>query len=88
MSQEIEEIKRILLNYNPAIKGKLDASLVDSKSAYALEESLNEIVKKDITDLEIMDIVLICNQLEKLEKKKHKMLSKESEEDDTMNEKI
>lgn len=78
MSHEIEEIKRILLNYNPAIKEKLDASLVDSKSIYALEESLNEIVKKDITDLDIMDIVLICNQLEKLEKKKYEKLSNES----------
>ena len=78
MSHEIEEIKRILLNYNPAIKEKLDASLVDSKSIYALEESLNEIVKKDITDLDIMDIVLICKQLEKLEKKKYEKLSNES----------
>ena len=89
MSQEIEEIKKILIKYDSTIKEVLERELVDSKSVYNLEESLNEIVNNVLTtDLDIMDIVLICNQLEKLEKKKYKMLSNESVKDDKMNEKI
>ena len=79
MSQEIEEIKKILIKYDSTIKEVLETELVDSKSVYNLEESLNEIVNNELTtDLDIMDIVLICNQLEKLEKKKYEKLSNES----------
>ena len=80
MSKEIEEIKRILLKYNPTIKETLDTGLVETKSTYELEEFLNEITnKKLINNLESMDIVLICEHLRELEKKKYKML-KESRE--------
>ena len=82
MSQEIEEIKRILLKYNPTIKETLDIGLVDSKSIYDLEEFLNEITNnKLINNLDSMDIVLIIDQLQKLEKKKYKMLKEESKKD-------
>lgn len=46
MSQEIEEIKRIIINYDPTIKEVLETELVESKSVYNLEESLNKIVNK------------------------------------------
>lgn len=79
MSQEIEEIKKILLKYNPTIKEKLDTGLVDSKSIYDLEECLNEITKNDLrNNIDTMDIVLICDQLRKLEEKKYKKLKEEA----------
>ena len=62
MSQEIEEIKKILLKYNPTIKEKLDAGLVESKSAYQIEEFLNEIVN-EVPDIDMMDTALIVNQI-------------------------
>ena len=83
MSKEIEEIKRILLKYNPTIKETLDTGLIDSKSTYELEEFLNEITnKKLINNLESMDIVLVIEQLQKLEEKKRRLLkeSKVAEE--------
>ena len=83
MSKEIEEIKRILLKYNPTIKETLDTGLIDSKSTYELEEFLNEITnKKLINNLESMDIVLVIEQLQKLEEKKRRLLkeSKAAEE--------
>ena len=76
MSKEIEEIKKILINHDSSLKDALDIGLVDSKSVYDLEEFIDETVK--ITDLDIMDVVLIIGQLQKLEEKKFKML-KESE---------
>ena len=80
MNQEIEEIKKILLKYDPTIKEKLDTGLVESKSIYDLEEFLNEIINNVLTNhIDIMDIVLIVEQLSKLEKKKM-MLLKESME--------
>ena len=33
MNQEIEEIKKILLKYDPTIKEKLDTGLVESKTS-------------------------------------------------------
>lgn len=83
MSKEIEEIKRILLKYNPTIKETLDTGLVETKSTYELEEFLNEITnKKLINNLESMDIVLVIEQLQKLEEKKRRLLkeSKAAEE--------
>ena len=75
MSKEIEEIKRILLKYNPTIKETLDTGLVETKSTYELEEFLNEITnKKLINNLESMDIVLVIEQLQKLEDKKRRLL--------------
>ena len=80
MGQEIEEIKKILLKYDPTIKEKLEEGLVDSKSIYDLEEFLNEIINNVLTkNVDTMDIILIVEQLDKLEKKKM-MLLKESEE--------
>lgn len=80
MNQEIEEIKKILLKYDPTIKEKLDTGLVESKSIYDLEEFLNEIINNVLTNhIDTMDIVLIVEQLSKLEKKKM-MLLKESME--------
>lgn len=78
MSQEIEEIKKILLKYDSTIKEVLETELVESKSVYYLEETLNEITNNVLTkDLEMMDIVLIVKELEKLEKKKMKKLKEE-----------
>ena len=85
MNQEIEEIKKILLKYNPTIKEKLDEGLVESKSIYDLEEFIDESVK--ITDLDIMDIVLIVDELRKLEKKKFKMLNESEEDQQSLNHK-
>lgn len=68
MSKELEEIKEILLKYNPTIKETLDAGLVESKSAYMLEEFLNEIINKEVTDIDIMDLVLIVDQLREHDK--------------------
>ena len=80
MNQEIEEIKKILLKYDPTIKEKLDRGLVESKSIYDLEEFLNEIINNVLTNhIDTIDIVLIVEQLSKLEKKKM-MLLKESME--------
>lgn len=80
MNQEIEEIKKILLKYDPTIKEKLDTGLVESKSIYDLEEFLNEIINNVLTNhIDTIDIVLIVEQLSKLEKKKM-MLLKESME--------
>lgn len=80
MGQEIEEIKKILLKYDPTIKEKLEEGLVDSKSIYDLEEILNEIINNVLTkNVDTMDLILIVEQLDKLEKKKM-MLLKESEE--------
>ena len=80
MNQEIEEIKKILLKYDPTIKEKLDTGLVESKSIYDLEEFLNEIINNVLTNhIDTMDIVLIVEQLSKLDKKKM-MLLKESME--------
>lgn len=80
MGQEIEEIKKILLKYDPTIKEKLEEGLVDSKSIYDLEEFLNEIINNVLTkNVDTMDLILIVEQLDKLEKKKM-MLLKESEE--------
>ncbi|MEE0943177.1 MAG: hypothetical protein UIB63_08705, partial [Methanobrevibacter sp.] len=62
------------------IKEKLEEGLVDSKSIYDLEEFLNEIINNVLTkNVDTMDIILIVEQLDKLEKKKM-MLLKESEE--------
>lgn len=80
MGQEIEEIKKIILKYDPTIKEKLEEGLVDSKSIYDLEEFLNEIINNVLTkNVDTMDLILIVEQLDKLEKKKM-MLLKESEE--------
>ena len=80
MNQEIEEIKKILHKYDPTIKEKLDTGLVESKSIYDLEEFLNEIINNVLTNhIDTIDIVLIVEQLSKLEKKKM-MLLKESME--------
>ena len=80
MGQEIEEIKKIILKYDPTIKEKLEEGLVDSKSIYDLEEFLNEIINNVLTkNVDTMDLILIVEQLNKLEKKKM-MLLKESEE--------
>ena len=83
MSKELEKIKRILLKYNPTIKKKLDEGLVDSKSIWDLEEVLNQ-MNKYVPDLEMMDIVLIVEELRKLEKKKMKKLKEESDKDKTL----
>lgn len=82
MGQEIEEIKKILLKYNPTIKEELDIGLVESKSIYDLEEFLNVIVNKELNGIDTLDIVLIVEQLRKLEEKKMRLLkeSMESEE--------
>lgn len=88
MSQEIEEIKKILINYDPTLKKALDIGLVDSKSVYDLEEFLNEIINNKLTNsLEIMDIVLIVQELQKLEEKKFKMLKETEEEQQILNHK-
>lgn len=80
MNQEIEEIKKILLKYDPTIKEKLEEGLVESKSIYDLEEFLNEIINNVLTkNVDTMALILIVEQLDKLEKKKM-MLLKESEE--------
>ena len=80
MNQEIEEIKKILLKYDPTIKEKLDTGLVESKSIYDLEEFLNEIINNVLTNhIDTIDIFFIVEQLSKLEKKKM-MLLKESME--------
>ena len=80
MGQEIEEIKKILLKYDPTIKEKLEEGLVDSKSIYDLEEFLNEIINNVLTkNVDTMALILIVEQLDKLEKKKMRLL-KESEE--------
>ena len=80
MGQEIEEIKKIILKYDPTIKEKLEEGLVDSKSIYDLEEFLNEIINNVLTkNVDTMALILIVEQLDKLEKKKMRLL-KESEE--------
>ncbi|MEE0943801.1 MAG: hypothetical protein UIB63_11925, partial [Methanobrevibacter sp.] len=57
-----------------------EEGLVDSKSIYDLEEFLNEIINNVLTkNVDTMDLILIVEQLDKLEKKKM-MLLKESEE--------
>lgn len=82
MSQEIEEIKRILLKYNPAIKEILDEGIVESKSSYQIEEFLNEVVNKEITDFDMMDVVLITNQLNKHDRKYYDKLKQEMLEEE------
>lgn len=83
MNQEIEEIKKILLKYDPTIKEKLDTGLVESKSIYDLEEFLNEIINNVLTNhIDTMDIVLIVEQLSKLEKKKMMLLKESMEEEE------
>ena len=83
MSQEIEEIKKILLKYDPTIKEKLEEGLVESKSIYDLEEFLNEIINNVLTNhIDTMDIVLIVEQLSKLEKKKMMLLKESMEEEE------
>lgn len=79
MGQEIEEIKKILLKYNPTIKEALDAGLVESKSIYDLEEFLNVIVNKELNGIDTLDIVLIVEQLQKLEEKKMRLLKESME---------
>ena len=82
MSQEIEEIKRILLKYNPSIKETLDEGIVESKSAYQIEEFLNEVVNKEITDFDMMDVVLITNQLNKHDRKYYDKLKQDMLEEE------
>lgn len=83
MNQEIEEIKKILLKYDPTIKEKLDTGLVESKSIYDLEEFLNEIINNVLTNhIDTIDIVLIVEQLSKLEKKKMMLLKESMEEEE------
>lgn len=83
MNQEIEEIKKILLKYDPTIKEKLDTGLVESKSIYDLEEFLNEIINNVLTNhIDTMDIVLIVEQLSKLENKKMMLLKESMEEEE------
>ena len=83
MNQEIERIKKILLKYDPTIKEKLDTGLVESKSIYDLEEFLNEIINNVLTNhIDTMDIVLIVEQLSKLEKKKMMLLKESMEEEE------
>lgn len=83
MNPEIEEIKKILLKYDPTIKEKLDTGLVESKSIYDLEEFLNEIINNVLTNhIDTMDIVLIVEQLSKLEKKKMMLLKESMEEEE------
>lgn len=82
MSQEIEEIKRILLKYNPAIKEILDEGIVESKSSYQIEEFLNNVVNKEITDFDLMDVVLITKQLNKHDEKYYDKLKQEMLEEE------
>ena len=82
MSQEIEEIKRILLKYNPAIKEILDEGIVESKSSYQIEEFLNNVVNKEITDFDMMDVVLITDQLKIHDRKYYDKLKQEMLEEE------
>ena len=82
MSHEIEEIKRILLKYNPAMKETLDEGIVESKSACAIMDFLNDVVNKEITDIDVRDVVLIIQEINKHEKKYYRKLREEWPEED------